>query len=62
MSRLNKSEIQEIARELIEEHNEEFEYSTVYEDDRFGEFEDQWREIHDMMYRAKITVSFEEEK
>lgn len=60
---MNQSEVNEIARELILDHNRDYEYSLVYDhEDAAGWGEDNWIRIHDAMGSAVVSVSFDNEE
>ena len=47
------------AKRLIEMHNEEYEFCLVYEDEDLEDASDvDQRAILDLMYEAKLTVTF----
>ena len=49
------------ALRLVELHNNEYEYSSVYEDEELEDIdEDDWVDIHKYMYAVKITYTFED--
>lgn len=57
--------LREIAMQLVELNNDHFEFSDVYEDEDITEEfpdEEDWEKIHDLMYRVKITYSWEEDE
>lgn len=57
---MTEQEIQEAARHLIELHNDEYEFCLVYEDEEYCELDHETQQkIHDAMYSAKVTVTFE---
>jgi hypothetical protein len=59
---MDKQEIQEIAAELILLHNDQYEFSLVYEDERADKWtEDEQAQIFDAMIEATITVTFKED-
>lgn len=57
---MTEQEIQEAARHLIQLHNDEYEFSLVYEDEEYWKLDPSTqRKILDAMYAAKITITFE---
>lgn len=54
---MTEQEIQDAAEELILAHNDEYEFSLVYEADEFSEAsEEDQKKIYAKMYAAKLTV------
>ena len=57
---MNEQEIQDAAEELIIAHNDEYEFSLVYENDEFSEAsEEDQKKIYAKMYAAKLAVSWD---
>jgi hypothetical protein len=57
---MTETEIRAQAERLILEHNAEYEFCLVYEDeDLEGATEDEWRAVHDAMYRAQVEVTWD---
>jgi hypothetical protein len=49
------------AERLISEHNDSYDFGLVYEDDELCELSwDEQREIHELMYKAKLEVSWDD--
>lgn len=56
-SALSEQEIQDAAEELILAHNEDYEFSLVYEDEEYSEVSEEDQEkIYRKMLAAKVTV------
>ena len=56
---MTKDEIRAHAERLILEHNAEYEYCLVYEDEELEDAtEDEMRAIHGAMYKARLGVAW----
>lgn len=60
MVTLSEAEVRAHAARLIAEHNTEFEFCLVYEDEDLEEAsEADWKAIHAAMYAATVTVAWQ---
>ena len=60
---ISDEKAREWAEEFIRAHNEQYEYSNVYEDEEFTEEfpdSDDWEKVHDLMTSATISISWGE--
>ena len=52
-----RDKLEDAAYQLIREHVEDFEFSNIYEDDRFEDFtEDEQRELLHLVRTADVTA------
>lgn len=57
---LTEEEVNEHAKRLIELHNDEYEFSLVYEDEELEDLNEiEWERIFGAMYKAKVEVTFD---
>lgn len=58
---MTEDEKKEWAIYLIEQVTDRFEFSDVYENENLEDEDEQtWSDIFDYMYKAKITIKFED--
>lgn len=58
---LSDVEVRAHAARLIVEHNTEFEFCLVYEDEDLAEAtQDDWKAVHAAMYAATVTVAWQD--
>lgn len=58
---LTEEEVNGHAKRLIELHNDEYEFSLVYEDEELEDLgQREWERIFEAMYEAKVEVTFDE--
>lgn len=58
---LTEEEVNEHAKRLIELHNNEYEFSLVYEDEELEDLgQREWERIFEAMYEANVEVTFDD--
>ncbi len=61
---ISDEEAKEWAYEFIEQANQFYEFSDIYEDEEFTEEypdEEDWKKVYDFMTTAKIFISWDDE-
>ncbi len=57
---LTEEEVKEYAKRVIEIHNEDYDFSLVYEDEELEDLgQREWERIFEAMYEAKVEVTFD---